>query len=426
MTAAPEALDEVLKRVQVVATRFAEADKRLYLVGGIVRDAFMGRELSGDIDCTTDALPAETKKLCAPLADAVWTQGERFGTIGFRIGDDHYEVTTHRGDAYDAASRKPSVEFSSEIEDDLARRDFTVNAIAVDCMNSAVADPFDGQGALRDRVLRTPLDPDTSFSDDPLRVIRAGRFISSLSLTPEPELVEAATRHAERVEIVAIERIHDEIDRIMVLADPASALRFLVAVGVAQRILPGSVDSLAAGAAGESELEASLATLPRERLIRLAWLLTALGLSSGDVERATRELKYSNSDRRDLRLLLAGVEAIAEGGSDADADAEFARRLVLLSGDLLGDVVTLARAGGVDVAPTEAVLAALSEADRDSLAAPLDGETIIAHLGLGGGGPVVGEAMAHLLDLRLGRGPMTHAEAVAALDLWWGSRSASS
>ncbi|NDH98355.1 MAG: CCA tRNA nucleotidyltransferase, partial [Actinobacteria bacterium] len=196
--------------VAPLATAFSEARYRLYLVGGLVRDDLLGRVRDDvDYDLTTDARPEAIKTLVEPFADAVWTAGERFGTIACRIDGVVYEITTHRADAYDESSRKPIVEFGDNVHDDLARRDFTVNAMAIDLADGTLVDPFGGGADLEAGRLRTPLDPEISFSDDPLRMLRAARFIATLGLTPEPELVAAVSAMRERMAIVSVERVRD-------------------------------------------------------------------------------------------------------------------------------------------------------------------------------------------------------------------------
>ena len=177
----------------------------MYLVGGTVRDLLLGDEAKPldqmDFDATTTATPQETKKLVADLADAVWTQGERFGTIGLRMGDRVYEITTHRAEAYSPDSRKPEVQFAGDIETDLSRRDFTFNAMALELTGDApvLVDPFGGAADLMTRTLRTPLSPEESFSDDPLRMMRAARFVAQLQVAPDPALaVEGRTARLER------------------------------------------------------------------------------------------------------------------------------------------------------------------------------------------------------------------------------------
>lgn len=224
-----------------VAQRFRDAGHRLYLVGGTVRDLLMSSgslddSATMDFDATTTARPAEIKTLISGLADAVWTQGERFGTIGMKIGERAYEITTHRAEAYSPDSRKPDVAFGDSIETDLSRRDFTINAMALELTSDApeLVDPFGGMADLVGRVLRTPLSPEESFNDDPLRMMRAARFISQLKVTPDDALVAAVRAMASRLEIVSMERIHHELDKLLVTDSPTAGLWFLMDTGLAE------------------------------------------------------------------------------------------------------------------------------------------------------------------------------------------------
>ncbi len=208
-----------------LAERFDEAGHRLYLVGGIVRDLVLGRPLSGDIDLTTDARPERTAALVRDWADAVWDQGARFGTIGVKAGGSTFEITTHRAEAYHPDSRKPDVSFADEVEADLSRRDFTVNAMALrvtgrDGEEPELIDPFGGVGDLAAGVLRTPLHPEESFTDDPLRMLRAARFVAGYGLAPEPALVTAVSDLVGRLEIVTAERVRDELSKLLVVRGP--------------------------------------------------------------------------------------------------------------------------------------------------------------------------------------------------------------
>ena len=236
----PDRLRPVLERTTPLAERFAASGHRLYLVGGVVRDLLLGRDMSSgrDIDLTTDALPAQTKALVKDWADSVWSQGERFGTIGCRADGWDYEITTHRAEAYDPDSRKPTVEFSDAVEADLSRRDFTVNAMALALPEPVLIDPFGGADDLAAGRLRTPLAPEVSFSDDPLRMLRAARFIAGYGLEPVPELTAAVDAMAARLDIVSAERIRDEFDKLMVVDDPSTGLWFLVESGLTDRFLP--------------------------------------------------------------------------------------------------------------------------------------------------------------------------------------------
>ena len=225
-----------------LAARFAAAGHRLYLVGGPVRDLLLaGTDPSVmDLDATTTATPAETKRIVEGFADAVWTQGERFGTIGLRAGGRTYEITTHRGEAYSPDSRKPDVVFASDIETDLSRRDFTINAMALELTSDspALVDPYGGASDLVSRVLRTPLSAEESFTDDPLRMLRAARFISQLEVAPDPSVTAAVSAMADRISIVSAERIRAEFDKLMVTKRPSLGLWFLIDTGLVDHFLP--------------------------------------------------------------------------------------------------------------------------------------------------------------------------------------------
>ncbi len=235
----PERIRPVLDEVAPLAEAFADAGHRLYLVGGIIRDLFAGLQLDlADVDLTTDAEPRETVGIVGPWADAVWTQGERFGTIGVKKGDRQFEITTHRAEAYRDDSRKPHVTFSDRIEDDLSRRDFTVNAMALSLPSVELVDPFGGMDDVLARRLRTPLAPRESFSDDPLRMMRAARFIAGYGFEPDQDLVGAVKALCHRLEIVSVERIRDELDKLLVVPDPSLGLWFLVDTGLADEFLP--------------------------------------------------------------------------------------------------------------------------------------------------------------------------------------------
>ena len=237
----PERFAPVLAELAPLAERFREANARLYLVGGTVRDLLLDRATGElDFDLTTDALPEQTKKLVSGWADAVWTAGERFGTISLQKDGRTYEITTHRAEAYSPDSRKPDVQFSLDIGTDLSRRDFTVNAMALEITADApeLVDPFGGVADLLSKTLRTPLSPSESFSDDPLRMMRAARFMSALQLQPVPELVDAVRAMHERLTIISAERVRNELDRLMVTDHPSLGLWFLVDTGLAEHFFP--------------------------------------------------------------------------------------------------------------------------------------------------------------------------------------------
>src|SRR5918995_6788523 len=219
-------LDRIAPVIDELGRRFADAGHELALVGGPVRDAMLGRQ-HNDLDLTTSARPEQTEKLLKGWADAIWDMGRAFGTIGCRKGDWQVEITTYRSEDYDPDSRKPSVDFGDTLGGDLGRRDFTVNAMAVRVPDREFEDPYGGVVDLAHRVLRTPGRPEDSFSDDPLRMLRAARFAAQLGFAVAPEVVAAMTAMAERISIVSAERVRDELVKLVLGAYPVRGLRLL-------------------------------------------------------------------------------------------------------------------------------------------------------------------------------------------------------
>ncbi|MCW2543719.1 MAG: pcnA, partial [Frankiales bacterium] len=221
--------------------RFADAGHQLHLVGGSVRDALLGR-LGDDLDLTTDAHPEQILALVEPWADATWKTGIAFGTIGVQKQGVRIEITTYRSESYDPQSRKPAVEFGDSLDEDLVRRDFAMNAMAVALPDwnspGAFVDPYGGMSDLAARVIRTPGSPTASFDDDPLRMLRAARFSAQLGFVVAPEVVEAMTERAERISIVSAERIRAELEKLVLAPFPRAGLTLLVETGLAEQVLP--------------------------------------------------------------------------------------------------------------------------------------------------------------------------------------------
>jgi poly(A) polymerase len=230
-------LAPVLGLVSELGERFAAAGHELALVGGPVRDALLGRP-SPDLDFATDARPEQTEPILRRWGTAHWDVGRAFGTIGAQLGPVTVEVTTYRTEAYDRDSRKPVVAYGDSLEGDLARRDFTVNAMAVRLPGLELVDRHDGLRDLAARLLRTPGTPEESFTDDPLRILRAARFSAQLGLSVDPEVRAAMSSMAGRLQIVSAERIHDELTKLLLSADPVRGLRLMVETGVADVVLP--------------------------------------------------------------------------------------------------------------------------------------------------------------------------------------------
>jgi poly(A) polymerase len=457
----PSRFTPILQECEVLSDSFAAAGFRIYLVGGIVRDVLLDRNLlDPDLDFTTDAHPAQIKALLAPISESLWTQGERFGTIGALIGGRRVEVTTHRAEAYNEDSRKPEVAFSDSIEADLSRRDFTVNAMALELTSQSpqLIDPFDGALHLAEGVLRTPLSPVESFSDDPLRMMRAARFIAGYSLTPDVALVQAVESMAERIEIVSVERIREELDKLMVTADPSAGLWFLHDTGLANYFLPELprmrleqdpihrhkdvlTHSIAVVAKTSPNLTVRLAALfhdvgkPKTRSIG------GDGVSFHHHEvvgaRMTRDrmraLRYSNDmvDKvSQLVYLHLRFHTYGMGWTDSAV-----RRFVRDAGDQLDELIELTRCDCTTrnkkkadalarrMDDLEARIAELAAAEELAQIRPdLDGRAVMEHLGIPAG-PEVGKALAYLLELRLEEGPLEHEVALARLDEWWAART---
>jgi poly(A) polymerase len=230
-------LDRLTPVLGPLGQRFVDAGERLALVGGPVRDALLGRTVS-DLDLTTSARPEVTQRLLKGWADATWDIGRAFGTIGARYGDWQVEITTYRTEAYDAGSRKPSVVYGDSIEGDLRRRDFTVNAMAIELPTRGFIDPYGGVVDLARGVLRTPSTPEESFSDDPLRMMRAARFAAQLDFDVDGAVVAAMRSMAERITIVSAERVRDELVKLICAPHPRAGLTMLVETGLASYVLP--------------------------------------------------------------------------------------------------------------------------------------------------------------------------------------------
>ena len=457
----PERLRPILSRTRPLAERFDAAGHRVYLVGGIVRDLLLGEEIGDatDIDLTTDARPEQTKRLVSGWADAVWTQGQRFGTIGCRKDGRDFEITTHRAEAYTPDSRKPSVVYAEGVEADLARRDFTVNAMALRLSagddDPELIDPFDGAADLVAKVLRTPLSPDESFTDDPLRMMRAARFVARYGLEPRPELVDAIRQMGDRLRIVSAERVRDELDKLLVVPDPSPGLWLLVDTNLVDEFLP----ELSAMRLEQDPVHrhkdvlahtiAVVAKTQPERIVRLAALLHDVGkpktraigpegvsfhhhevVGARMARDRMRALHYSNDDTEavsELVRLHLRFHTYQMGWTDSAV-----RRFVRDAGDLLPQLIELTRcdcttrnerkARQLEARMDELEARIAELASQEELAAlrpDLDGRQIMEHLGIGPGREV-GQALDFLLELRLEEGPLGSEEAYRRLDAWWG------
>jgi poly(A) polymerase len=231
------ALGESTDLLKELGEKFSKNGFEISLVGGPVRDAVLGKTVK-DLDLTTNAKPDEIQKCLKGWADSIWDVGIKFGTVGAKVKDYVFEITTYRTEQYEDTSRKPSVEFGKTLEEDLARRDFTINAMALRLPNFELVDIYNGLTDLNNKILRTPLDAQISFSEDPLRMLRAARFMSKLDLKPQADLVEAMKTLADRLKIVSMERINDEFNKLLLTDKPRPGIELLVETGVAEHFLP--------------------------------------------------------------------------------------------------------------------------------------------------------------------------------------------
>ncbi|MED7820947.1 CCA tRNA nucleotidyltransferase [Streptomyces chiangmaiensis] len=452
-----------------LARRFEDAGFSLALVGGSVRDALLGR-LGNDLDFTTDARPEDVLKIVRPWADATWDVGIAFGTVGAqkeaRVGDAvqgfQIEVTTYRSESYDRTSRKPEVSYGDSMAEDLVRRDFTVNAMAVVLPEKKFVDPYGGLGDLATRVLRTPGTPEESFSDDPLRMLRAARFAAQLDFEVAPEVVKAMKEMAGRIEIVSAERVRDELNKLILSAHPRKGLRLLVETGLADRVIP----ELPALRLERDEhhrhkdvydhtlivLEQAMALEENgpDLTLRIAALLHDIGkprtrrfekdgrvsfhhhevVGAKMAKKRMMTLKYPNDLVKDVaRLVELHLRFHGYGAGEWTDSA--VRRYVRDAGPLLDRLHKLTRSDCTTRNKRKA--AALSRAydgleeriaqlqeqeELDAIRPDLDGNQIMEILGVDPG-PIVGQAYTFLLELRLENGPMEHDAAVAALKDWW-------
>ena len=454
-----------------LADRFSAAGHELSLVGGPIRDAFLGRSVT-DLDLTTGATPDQILAIVAPVADAHWDIGRAFGTIGARIDGHTVEITTYRSDDYNGSSRKPEVAFGDTLEHDLVRRDFTVNSMALRLPGASgepvLVDPTGGVDDLLAKRLRTPSAPEVSFGDDPLRMMRGARFAAQLGFELDAEVLRAAQGMAERIAIVSAERVGDELSKLMLARDPVAGIRVLVDSGVAAHVLP-EIPALRLEidehAHHKDVYVHSLTALERaiqlehdrghqpDLILRLAVLLHDIG------KPATRKIepngavtfhhhdvlgaKMAAKRLRELRFDKQVIQSVAElvrlhlrffGYAEGVWTDSAVRRYVRDAGDQLerlhilsrADVTTRNRRKAHRLATAyddlEARIAELSAQEELAAIRPdLDGQQIMQLLGERPG-PVVGEAYRFLMELRLEEGALGEAEAEARLRRWWAER----
>lgn len=452
--------------VRTLSEAFATTGHEFALVGGPVRDALLGRDVT-DLDFTTSARPDETKAVLERVAENIWEVGRAFGTIAAKVRGETVEITTYRADTYSDTSRKPEVEFGDSIEGDLARRDFTVNALALILPSQRLVDVSGGVEDLIAGRLATPSEPKVSFTDDPLRMMRAARFVSQLGFEVQPEVRQAMIELAERLDIISAERVRDELTKLLATDEPEEGIRLLVETGLAERFLPELTALLATQddhGRHKDVYEHSLTVLkqaielehsrrtepgPPDIVLRLAALLHDIGkpatrrferggvtfhhhdvVGAKLVRKRLRELRFDNDTTARVAKLVE-LHLRFFGYSDQQWSDSAVRRYVRDAGEELdrlhiltrADVTTRNRRKAEFLAHAyddiERRIAELAEAEELAAVRPeLDGEQIMTILGIEPG-PIVGRAYKFLLDLRLDEGPMGEAAAEARLRTWY-------
>ncbi|GAA1620296.1 CCA tRNA nucleotidyltransferase [Kribbella alba] len=456
--------------VDELGARFASAGHEIALVGGPVRDILLGRG-SKDLDFATSARPEAVEKLLAGWADHVWDIGKAFGTIGCRKGEWVLEITTYRSESYDRTSRKPEVEYGDNLEGDLARRDFAMNAMAVRLPSHEFVDPYGGRADVANKMIRTPGSPEDSFSDDPLRMMRAARFAAQLDFTPDPAVVAAMTTMAERITIVSAERVRDELIKLICAPHPRIGLDLLVSTGLADHVLP----ELPALRLEDDEhhrhkdvYQHSLTVLDQaidleDRLddvetpdfvVRFAALIHDIGKprtrkfeGDGKVTFHHHDVVGAKLARKRMKALRFSNEQIEQVSKLVELHLRFhgygtgewtdsaVRRYVRDAGELLSRLHVLTRADSTtrNKRKAEALRSAYDDLEKrieqlreqeklDAIRPDLDGNQIMEILGIGPGREV-GEAYHFLMELRMDEGPLGEDRARDALLTWWNNRS---
>ncbi len=471
-------LSPLLDSMSELSGAFAAAGHEFALVGGPIRDAFLGRT-SPDLDFTTSARPEQIEALLQPWADHTWDVGRAYGTIGGRRGDQIVEITTFRADAYDEESRKPIVAFGDSLHDDLVRRDFTINAMALRLPERIFVDPHGGLDDLAAMVLRTPHTPEVSFSDDPLRMMRAARFVSTLGMRVSFSVAEAMSHMAQRLLIVSPERVRDELNKLLLGANPRAGLEILVDSGLAEVVLPEvpalqlevdehhrhkdvyqhSLQVLEQAIALESPPGATGPDdVPGPDLVlRLAALLHDIGKpdtrrfeGSGGVSFHHHEMVGAKLTRARMRALrydkdtTKAVSRLVElhlrfhgygGGEWTDSAV---RRYITDAGPLLGRLHRLTRSDCTtrNRRKAERLSATYDDLERriemlrsqeelEAIRPELNGNEIAEILGIKPG-RVLGRAYKHLLWLRMERGEIGRDAVIEELRTWWAEQDESS
>jgi poly(A) polymerase len=439
--------------VRVVADAFTAAGRDLYLVGGSVRDTVLGSPPS-DLDFTTDARPDDIERILGPVTDALWTVGREFGTIAGSVAGHTVEVTTYRSEVYADASRKPHVTFGDSVVEDLRRRDFTVNAMALSLPDAELIDPFGGIRDLAAQRLATPRSATESFEEDPLRMLRAARFVGQLSLTPTADVRRAMSDMHHRLSIVSAERVRDEFSKLVVLSQVTEALWLLVDSGLFDEFAPEipamrvEQDPIHRHKDVLTHTIAVTQKSPPRLVVRLAALFHDIAkpatrsigphgvqfhhhdvVGAKMTRKRLRALKYPKEmvdDVAKLVFLHLRVHTYAMGWTDSAV-----RRYVRDAGPLLDDLNALVRSDCTTRNKRKAdelarrmdeldarIEELAAEEELRALRPALDGRQVMEHLGLAPG-PEIGAALDHLLEIRIEEGEIDEAEAYRRLDAWW-------
>jgi poly(A) polymerase len=464
------ALGESADLLKELGENFSKNGFEISLVGGPVRDAVLGK-LVKDLDLTTNAKPEEIQKCLKGWADSIWDVGIKFGTVGAKVKDYVFEITTYRTEQYEDTSRKPSVEFGKTLEEDLARRDFTINAMALRLPNFELVDIYNGLTDLNNKILRTPLDAQISFSEDPLRMLRAARFMSKLDLKPQADLVEAMKILADRLKIVSMERINDEFNKLLLTDKPRPGIELLVETGVAEHFLPElpalklEIDEhhhhkdvyqhsltvldqvIDLETKHQPQIEADL-------VLRIAALLHDIGkpktrkfegegrvsfhhhevVGARLAKKRLEKLRYSNEIIEQVCLLIE-LHLRFHGYGDGKWTDSAVRRYVRDAEEQLIRLHKLTRADCTtrNDAKAEKLRNAYNDLEQrivelskqeelKSMRPELDGAEIMQVLNIKPG-PEVGKAYQFLLDLRLDKGILGLEKATEELKTWWAKNS---
>lgn len=453
-------VEKLISSLDPITSVFSKAGFNIYLVGGIVRDILSGKqELSNDIDLTTDACPSEVKELLRKGGfSRVYDVGEAYGTIGLNYDGKNFEITTHRGEIYRRDSRKPLVSFSSSIEEDLSRRDFTINAMALKLPELNLIDPYGGEQDLRNKLLRTPREPDLLFLDDPLRMLRAARFISQLDFNVTPEIFDSALKLSGRLEIVARERIRQEFDKLILGNNTRDALWFLVKTKLIDQFIPEipalllEQDPVHKHKDVLSHTIEVVAGTRADKILRLAALFHDVGkpatkkitdkgvtfyhhdiIGAKITASRMRELSYKKEEIRDVSTLVRlhlRFHTYRFGWSDSAL-----RRYVRDAGNLLEKLNELTRADCTtrNESKRQELIARLDDFEKrladlkekealNSVKPELNGTQVMELLNLKPS-KEVGEALKWLLEVRLEEGLLGQEEISKRLKQWYGNRS---